>query len=100
MEYRTEWNVPSEPSVLAAEVPEIPRRMSTLFNDLHELRETTLYLSSKLETIMSPSAPTTNSPEKVCENPSTGLGAQIAEINMLVNDTRSILGGIIDRLEI
>ena len=104
MEYRTEMNASVDHGatrgVLPAEVPEIPRRMSQLFDDLHELRETALYLSNRLEVIMAPSAPTSGSPEKVSQDPSTGLGTQIVELNTVVSFTRNVLGDVINRLEL
>lgn len=85
---------------LAIKEPEIPHRVNRLFNDLHELRESVLFLSGKLDSVMSVGGPKQGHPEKVSQDPNTGLGAQIAEMSGIVNFTREVVADMIDRLEL
>lgn len=80
--------------------PEIPHRLNRLFNDVEELRETVLYLGTRLDPLMSHSEHMKERPEKVSQDPSTAISARIAEINYLVDDTRRILSDMLDRLEV
>lgn len=84
-----------------AREPEIPLRVSRLFNDLHELRETVVYLSNRLDFVMSMDGPKPPlGPEMTSPDPATGLGVQLADMNRMVNDTRQILSNILGRLEV
>lgn len=84
-----------------AREPEIVSQIGKLFNDLQELRETAIYLSSRLDVVMSIAGPKPPSaPQVTASEPATGLGVQLAEMKHVVNNARDILGDIIDRLEI
>lgn len=85
---------------LVTKEPEIPHRLNRLFNDMQELRETLLYLNTRLDPVMSHSEPVKGRPEKVSQDPSTALSSRVAEINYVVDDTRNILADMLDRLEL
>lgn len=83
-----------------AKEPEIPHRLNRLFNDVQELRETLLYLNTRLDPVMSHNETAKERPEKALQDPSTALSSRVAEINYVVDDTRNILADMLDRLEV
>ena len=81
---------------------EIPSKLNVCFSDMHELREQLISLTNKLEPVMASVGPKPlkEPAQKVASDPLTTFGAQLTELDFMINHARELVAEIFDRLEI